>query len=482
MYSKQVLEEHWNQILDQTRIDYNITTVSYNTWLLPLRIYDIEDNILTIVAESPINSNSLSFIQNKYGQFIRASIAEMLGSDYEFELRFILRAQVARIEEERKKQSRPDTNLAHGNLLNKYTFDNFIVGDNNNMAHAAALAVAEQPGEVYNPLFIYGGSGLGKTHLMYAIANYILQNEPYKKVLYVTSETFTNDLITSIRAGGNAASEAFREKYRTNDILLIDDIQFIEGKETTQEEFFHTFNEMKDNGRQVVISSDKNPKDLKILDERLRSRFEWGLTVDVQPPSYETRVAILREKNKVNPVPIYDDVLEYIAQNINSNIRVLEGALTQVVSMSRLQRKPITLDLAREALKDVITPSEKKTVTPELILNVVAEHYEITSEQIRSKIKSRNIAYPRQIAMYLCRTMTDYSLPKVVPLPRAYLPLLRRDRFHDRRTGPFHRTLCVQQGFRRHQAGRNRRFRSRCPEKEDKSLGKLTDNRSIKQY
>ena len=259
------------------------------------------------------------------------------------------------------------------------------------MAHAAALAVAEQPGEVYNPLFIYGGSGLGKTHLMYAIANYILQNEPYKKVLYVTSETFTNDLITSIRAGGNAASEAFREKYRTNDILLIDDIQFIEGKETTQEEFFHTFNEMKDNGRQVVISSDKNPKDLKILDERLRSRFEWGLTVDVQPPSYETRVAILREKNKVNPVPIYDDVLEYIAQNINSNIRVLEGALTQVVSMSRLQRKPITLDLAREALKDVITPSEKKTVTPELILNVVAEHYEITSEQIRSKIKSRNI-------------------------------------------------------------------------------------------
>ena len=413
MYSKQVLEDNWKQILDQTRIDYNITTVSYNTWLVPLRIYDIEDNILTIVAEEPINSNSLSFIQNKYGQFIRASIVEMLGSEYEFELRFILRSQVARIEEERKKQSRPDTNLAHGNLLNKYTFDNFIVGDNNNMAHAAALAVAEQPGEVYNPLFIYGGSGLGKTHLMYAIANYILQNEPYRKVLYVTSETFTNDLITSIRAGGIAASEAFREKYRTNDILLIDDIQFIEGKETTQEEFFHTFNEMKDNGHQVVISSDKNPKDLKILDERLRSRFEWGLTVDVQPPSYETRVAILREKNKVNPVPIYDDVLEYIAQNINSNIRVLEGALTQVVSMSRLQRKPITLDLAREALKDVIAPSEKKTVTPELILNMVAEHYEITSEQIRSKIKSRNIAYPRQIAMYLCRELTSLSFDEI---------------------------------------------------------------------
>ena len=413
MYSKQVLEENWAKILEQTKIDYNISAVCYRTWLLPLSVYDIEDNILTIVAENPINTNSLNFIRDKYSQFIRASIIEMLGNDYEFELDFILRAQVTRIEEERREQqAKPDSNLLHGSQLNKYTFDNFIVGDNNNFAHAAALAVAEQPGEVYNPLFIYGGSGLGKTHLMYAIANYILQNDPHKKVLYVTCETFTNDLIISIRSGGGA-TEAFREKYRTNDILLIDDIQFIEGKESTQEEFFHTFNEMKDNGRQVVISSDKNPKDLKILDERLRSRFEWGLTVDVQPPSYETRVAILREKNKVNPVPIYDDVLEYIAQNINSNIRVLEGALTQVVSMSRLQRKPITLDLAREALKDVITPSEKKTVTPELILNVVAEHYEITSEQIRSKIKSRNIAYPRQIAMCLCRELTSLSFDEI---------------------------------------------------------------------
>lgn len=413
MYSKQVLEEHWQKILDRTRIDYNISNVSYNTWILPLKVYDIEDNILTIVAEKSINTHSLTFIQSKYGQFLRASIVEELGSEYEFELKFLLRAQVERMEEERKKQSRPDTNLAHGTLLNKYTFDNFIVGDNNNMAFEAALAVAEQPGEVYNPLFIYGGSGLGKTHLMYAIADKILKEQPYRKVLYVTSETFTNDLITSIRAGGLSSSEAFREKYRTNDILLIDDIQFIEGKESTQEEFFHTFNEMKDSGRQVVISSDKNPRNLKILDERLRSRFEWGLTVDVQPPSYETRMAILRKKNENNPVPIYDDVLEYIAKNINSNIRVLEGALTQVVSMSRLQRKPITLELAQEALKDVITPNLKKTVTPDLILNVVAEHYEITSESIRSKIKSRNIAYPRQVAMYLCRELTSLSFDEI---------------------------------------------------------------------
>ena len=411
MYSKQVLEENWSRILELTKTDYNISNVSYNTWLVALNFYDVEDNILTIVAEEPINSSTLSFVQGKYGQFLRTSIMELLGSEYEFELRFILRSQVSHLEEERKKQTKPDTNLAHGNLLNKYTFDNFIVGDNNNLAHAAALAVAEQPGEIYNPLFIYGGSGLGKTHLMYAIANYILQNEPYRKVLYVTSETFTNDLITSIRGGGN--TEAFREKYRSNDILLIDDIQFIEGKEQTQEEFFNTFNALKDSGRQVVISSDKNPKDLRILDERMRSRFEWGLTVDVQPPSYETRVAILREKNKINPVPIYDDVLEYIARNINSNIRVLEGALTKVVSMSRLQRKPITLELAQEALKDVISPNAKKTITPDLILNVVAEHYEITSEQIRSKIKSRGIAYPRQVAMYLCRELTSLSFDEI---------------------------------------------------------------------
>lgn len=413
MYSKQVLEDNWKKILEQTRIDYNISVVSYRTWLLPLSVYDIEDNILTIVAENPINTNSLNFIRDKYSQFIRTSIMEMLGSDYEFELNFILRSQVTRIEEERREQqNKPDSNLLHGSQLNKFTFDNFIVGDNNNFAHAAALAVAEQPGEVYNPLFIYGGSGLGKTHLMYAIANYILQNNPNRKVLYVTCETFTNDLIISIRSGGNA-TENFREKYRTNDILLIDDIQFIEGKESIQEEFFHTFNEMKDNGRQVVISSDKNPKDLKILDERLRSRFGWGLTVDVQPPSYETRVAILHEKSKNSAIPVYDDVLDYIAQNINSNIRDLEGALTQVISMSRLLRKPITLELAKEALKDKISPNTKKTITPELILNVVAEHYAITSDQIRSKIKSRAIAYPRQVVMYLCRELTPLSFDEI---------------------------------------------------------------------
>ncbi len=413
MYSKSTLEENWKQIIERTKQDYQVSDVSYTTWLRPLSVYDIDDNILTLVAGTSVNQASISFIQNKYSQFIKTSIMEVLGEEYDFEIIIISQAQITKMEEERNRDARSDTNLVSNRMLNHYTFDNFIVGDNNNFAHAASLAVAEQPGEVYNPLFIYGGPGLGKTHLMYAIANFIIQNNPNKKVLYVTSETFTNDLVTAIRTGGASASEAVRNKYRNNDILLIDDIQFIEGKESTQEEFFHTFNEMKDFGRQVVISSDKNPKDLKILDERLTSRFESGLVADIQPPSFETRLAILRKKNETNPIPLYDDVLEYIALNIKSNIRVLEGALTKVVSMSRLQRKPITLELAQEALKDVISPNVRKTVTPELILNVVAEHFEITGEQIKSKIKSRNIANPRQIVMYLCRELTSLSFDEI---------------------------------------------------------------------
>ncbi len=413
MYSKSTLEENWKQIIERTKQDYQVSDVSYTTWLRPLSVYDIDDNILTLVAGTSVNQASISFIQNKYSQFIKTSIMEVLGEEYDFEIIIISQAQITKMEEERNRDARPDTNLVSNRMLNHYTFDNFIVGDNNNFAHAASLAVAEQPGEVYNPLFIYGGPGLGKTHLMYAIANFIIQNNPNKKVLYVTSETFTNDLVTAIRTGGASASEAVRNKYRNNDVLLIDDIQFIEGKESTQEEFFHTFNEMKDFGRQVVISSDKNPKDLKILDERLTSRFESGLVADIQPPSFETRLAILRKKNETNPIPLYDDVLEYIALNIKSNIRVLEGALTKVVSMSRLQRKPITLELAQEALKDVISPNVRKTVTPELILNVVAEHFEITGEQIKSKIKSRNIANPRQIVMYLCRELTSLSFDEI---------------------------------------------------------------------
>ncbi len=408
MHSKELLESKWDEILTYIKEEYNISSVSFKTWILPLKIYDVEDNYITLVADDKeINSNSLPFVRLKYTPFIKTAIAEITHDVFEIEI--VLLSQVQKKENEKKKKQTgfPDR------LINpQYTFDSFVVGDNNNTAHAAALAVAEDPGNVYNPLYIYGGPGLGKTHLMYAIANYITEYHPELRVLYVTSETFTNDLITAIRSGGTA-SEDFREKYRTNDILLIDDIQFIINKERTQEEFFHTFNDMREHNRQVIISSDKHPRELQILDERLRSRFEWGLTVDIQVPAFETRMAILRKKQEINHLTVSDDIITYIATNICSNIRELEGALTKVVALSRLQKREITLSLAQEALKDFISPDSKKTVTLELILEVVADHYNITASQIIQKNKARNVAYPRQVSMYLCRELTSLSFDEI---------------------------------------------------------------------
>lgn len=411
MYTKQMVEERWEEILDFIRTQFDISDVSFRTWIYPLKIYDKEDNILTLIVDDTIiNSNNLGFIRNRYSTYIKTAIAEIINEEYE--LNFILRTQIKKMEDEKKKNYGTPPSAKARFLNPQYTFDTFVVGANNNTAHAAALAVAEQPGEVFNPLYIYGGPGLGKTHLMYAIANYILENDASKKVLYVTSETFTNDLIKAIQSG-STASEEFREKYRSNDVFLIDDIQFLINKERTQEEFFHTFNEMKDSGRQVIISSDKQPRELQILDERLRSRFEWGLTVDIQAPDFETRMAILQKKQEMNHLIIQNDILNYIATNIKSNIRELEGALTKVVALSRLQKKEITLSLAQEALKDIISPDSKKTVTLELILEVVAEHFNITPAQIISVNKSRNIAYPRQICMYLCRELTSLSFDEI---------------------------------------------------------------------
>lgn len=414
MYTKQMLEERWNDILEYMKNNYSITDVSYRTWLKPLKIYDLEDNILTLVVDDTVvHQNSLVFIRNRYGFFIKTAIEEVILENFEIE--FILQTQVDKQEDEKKKAETGE--ISHSNrLLNpSYTFDNFVVGENNNIAHAAALAVAEQPGEIYNPLYIYGGSGLGKTHLMYAIANYIMENNPNMKVLYITSESFTNELVTALgtRSVSSKPLEEFREKYRNNDVLLIDDIQFIINKETTQLEFFHTFNEMRESGRQVIISSDKNPKDLHILDERLRSRFEWGLTVDVQPPTFETRMAILKKKTEQNHYAIDNDILIYIAENVYSNIRELEGALTKVNAVGILQHRKITMEMAQEALKEYISPDKKKTVTLPFILEVVAEQYNTTSDQILSKNRSKNIAYPRQIAMYLCREFTSLSYDEI---------------------------------------------------------------------
>ena len=304
-------------------------------------------------------------------------------------------------------------NVENANLNPKYTFDTFVVGNNNKFAHAAALAVAESPGKMYNPLFIHGGAGLGKTHLMHAIAHFILEENPDKRVLYVTSETFTNELIEAIRNGNNTATTKFREKYRSVDVLLIDDIQFIIGKESTQEEFFHTFNDLHGKKKQIIISSDKPPKDIETLEARLRSRFEWGLIADISSPDFETRMAILHKKEETDGYDIDNEVIKYIAMNIKSNIRELEGALNKLVALSNLENREITVKLAEEALKDIISPDEKKEVTPAFIISTVAEHFHVSVDDIRSNKRNTEIVVPRQIAMYLCSNLTSVGLKKI---------------------------------------------------------------------
>ena len=292
----------------------------------------------------------------------------------------------------------------------KYTFDTFVTGKSNQLAHAASVAVAENPGRGYNPLFLYGGVGLGKTHLMHAIGHRILQNHPEMRVLYVSSEKFTNELINSIRDG---YPEKFRDKYRTIDVLMVDDIQFISGKTSTQEEFFHTFNALHDDNKQIILSSDRPPKEVEKLEDRLRSRFEWGLITDIQAPDLETRIAILRKKAMVDHLDVPNDVMFSIANRIDTNIRELEGALTRVVAYASLTRQPITTELASQALKDLFPESGQKEVTLEVIQEIVANYFQIPVDDLHSKKRSRSIAFPRQVAMYLCRELTESSLPAI---------------------------------------------------------------------
>lgn len=296
------------------------------------------------------------------------------------------------------------------NLNPKYIFENFVTGSSNRFAHAAALAVAENPGRVYNPLFLYGGVGLGKTHLMHAIGNKIKKNNPSLKVLYISSEKFTNELINSIRDGN---PEAFRQKYRNIDCLLVDDIQFLSKKEHTQEEFFHTFNTLHEANKHIIISSDRQPKEIPTLEDRLRSRFEWGLITDVQAPDLETRIAILRKKALIEQIDIPNDIMLLIASRIDNNIRELEGALIRVMAYSSIHKEPITMDLAQSALKDIFPENIKKPVTIEKIQDIVSNFYKIKLEDFMAKKRTRQIAYPRQIAMYLCRELTNASLPRI---------------------------------------------------------------------
>ena len=411
-----IVEENWEQILNKMKLEYCSSNISYNTWIAPLTVYEVTDDTVYILVKLRA---SLEHIEEKYLLPFKVCIAEVTG--YEYEVSFVTDDHVV-IQEKKDtavKKQQSNAIFEQANLNPKYTFDTFVVGSNNNFAHAASLAVADSPGEIYNPLFLYGGVGLGKTHLMHSIAHFILEKDPTKKVLYVTSETFTNELIDALKIGKNGnelAMTTFREKYRNNDVLLIDDIQFIIGKENTQEEFFHTFNHLHVSGKQIIISSDKPPKDIETLEARLRTRFEWGLIADISSPDYETRMAILRKKEELDGLERYhipDEVMQYIANNITSNIRELEGSLNKLIALANLENKPIDIPLAAEALKDMISPNNTREITPELIIEVVSDHFNVPAAELKGKKRNAEIVLPRQIVMYLCRKMTDTPLKTI---------------------------------------------------------------------
>ena len=414
------VKEKWPEIIEHLRVEHELLNVSFNTWIKPLKVYDVIDDTAYILVNK---DSSVEYIDKKYRLPLMVCIAEITGKEYE--IQFVSEdddklneIHNASIDNGQKKKTK---SLAEKAGLNpKYTFDTFVVGGNNNFAHAASLAVAESPGEVYNPLFLYGGVGLGKTHLMHSIAHFILDKNPKKKVLYVTSETFTNELIDALRNGKTAGNESamlnFRDKYRNIDVLLIDDIQFIIGKESTQEEFFHTFNHLHTLGKQIIISSDKPPKDIETLESRLRTRFEWGLIADISSPDYETRMAILQKKIELDHLEKYNiknDVLDYIAANVKSNIRELEGAFNKVVAYAKLEKKEVTLELAEQALKDIVAPNENKQITADYIISMVAEHFNVSTADLCGNKRSSKIVMPRQVAMYLCREILAIPLKNV---------------------------------------------------------------------
>lgn len=403
------IKENWELIKETLRTEYDLSDISYNTWVKPLNYHSEKDDVVTIMIPSD-QAHALKYISSKYKSYFQVTISEMM--DHTYDISFILEKDA-----EDEMLSSPgavyNINYENANLNSKYRFDTFVVGGNNKFAHSASLAVAESPGVAYNPLYLYGGAGLGKTHLMHSIGHFILNQNPDMKVLYVTSEQFTNEVIESIRSGNAAKMNKLREKYRTVDVLLVDDVQFIIGKESTQEEFFHTFNVLHSAGKQIILSSDKPPKEMETLEERFRSRFEWGLTADIQPPDYETRMAILKKNAENYNKEIQEEIFKYIATNVKSNIRELEGAFNKVIAFSKLNKVEITLDNVKETLKDIISPNVVRQVTPQLIVDVVAEHFGISPEDIISKRRNSEFVQPRQICMYLCRHLTEESLQNI---------------------------------------------------------------------
>jgi len=400
----------WNDIL--LELKKSLSDISFNTWFSDVKILNIYNSNIIIGCNNSLISETINL---RYLDSLTSIIFNLTKQHYT--VKCILKDSFK--SEYSKDLNKTITLSAHDNVLNtalssnlnsKYTFETFVVGNSNRFAHAAPLAVAESPSKAYNPLFIYGGVGLGKTHLMHAIGHLINENNSNLKVVYVTSEKFINELISAIKDDKNIE---FRDKYRTVDVLLIDDVQFIAGKERTQEEFFHTFNSLHESNKQIILSSDRPPKEIKTLEERLRSRFEWGLIADIQPPDYETRIAILRKKADVDKLNVPNEVLIYIATKIKSNIRELEGALLRVVAYTNLTNSNISLELAKEALKDLINIKNSKIITIEYIQETISNYFDLTIDIIKSQRRTQNIAFPRQIAMYLCRKLTDSSLPKI---------------------------------------------------------------------
>jgi chromosomal replication initiator protein len=399
----------WNKAL--SIIEKKISKPSFETWLKSTKAHSLQGD--TFIVSVP-NDFARDWLEGRYVHLISGVLYEITGE--ELSVKFIIPQnqedqdfQVPSSKRNKLKNDEPAE--LNQNMLNpKYTFDTFVIGSGNRFAHAASLAVAEAPAKAYNPFFIYGGVGLGKTHLMHAIGHYVIEHNPSAKVVYLSSEKFTNEFINSIR---DNKAEYFRNKYRNVDILLIDDIQFLAGKESTQEEFFHTFNALHEESKQIVISSDRPPKEIPTLEDRLRSRFEWGLITDITPPDLETRIAILRKKAKADGLDIPNEVMLYIANQIDSNIRELEGALIRVVAYSSLINKDINADLAADALKDIIPSSKPKVITILEIQKRIGEEYNIKLEDFKAKKRTQSVAYPRQIAMYLSRELTDFSLPKI---------------------------------------------------------------------
>lgn len=410
------LNNLWEQALNI--IKGEISEISFNTWIKSCTPIFMSDNLLKL---SVPNEFTKGILDTRYKDLLTQALKIVTSRKFKIEFYLESDLEEEKENEEKQKEERKDkaketdgyiiVNDEMSATLNpKYTFESFVIGNSNRFAHAASLAVAESPAKAYNPLFIYGGVGLGKTHLMHAIGHYILQENPKAKVVYVSSEKFTNELINAIKDDKN---EEFRNKYRKVDVLLIDDIQFIAGKERTQEEFFHTFNALHEENKQIILSSDRPPKEIPTLEDRLRSRFEWGLIADIQAPDFETRMAILKKKADVEGLSVPNEVMVYIATKIKSNIRELEGALIRIVAYSSLTNRDVSVDLASEALKDIISNKESAPVTVKTIQESVANYYNLRIDDLKSQRRTRNIAYPRQIAMYLSRKLTDMSLPKI---------------------------------------------------------------------